>query len=86
MAKPKRGSHSGPHKSHGPKRHMWKDFKPLVKSIADAGLLSKYHCYESWSLACNARGIKNPRKEDFNRFVLLKTVKEKDDYFKSLRK
>lgn len=86
MAKPKRGSHSGPHKSHGPKRHMWKDFKPLVKPIADAGLLSKYHCYESWSLACNARGIKNPRKEDFNRFVLLKTVKEKDDYFKSLRK
>ena len=86
MAKPKRGSSSGPHKNHGPKKHLFHELKPIVKQIADAGLLSKYHCYESWTLACSARGIKNPRKEDFNKFIILKTKAEKDEYFKSLRK
>ena len=84
MAKPKRGSSSGPHKNHGPKRHMWKDLKPLTKAFADAGLLSKYDCYESWCLACTARGKKNTSKAEFNKFVIL-TKKEKDDYFKSLK-
>jgi len=85
MAKPKRGTHSGPHKNHGPKRNMWKDFKPLVKQIADAGLLTKYNCYESWCLACSARGKKDTTKSEFNKFVLLSRV-EKDKYFKELRK
>lgn len=85
MAKPKRGSSSGPHKSHGPKRHIFHELKPLLKQIADAGLLNKYNCYESWCLACNARGKKDTTKSEFNRFVLLKTKAEKDNYFSSIK-
>ena len=86
MAKPKRGSSSGPKKPHGPKKHMWKDCKPLTKQLADAGLLSKYHCYESWCLACSARGKKNTTKAEFNKFVILKTKAEKDIYFANIGK
>ena len=85
MAKPKRSaSKSGLRKNHGPKRHLFHDLKPMVHVIAKDGLLTKYHAYESWALACQARGVKNPRKEDFNNFILLKTRKEKDEYFKAL--
>jgi hypothetical protein len=87
MAKPKRSSGgSGLRKNHGPKRHLFHELKPMVHVIAQSGLLSKYYAYESWALACQARGIKNPRKEDFNKFILLKTKKEKDEYYASLKK
>lgn len=86
MAKPKKGSHSGPHKSHGPKRHLFHELKPMMHVIAQSGLLSKYWAYESWALACNARGVKNPTKADFSQFILLPTKAKKDEYFKSLMK
>ena len=79
-SKKRSGSSSGPHKKHGPKRHLFHDLKPMVHEIAKAGVLTKYYAYESWALACQARGIKNPRKE----FIILKTKKEKDEYFASL--
>lgn len=87
MAKPKRSSSgSGLRKNHGPKKYLFHELKPMVHIIAQSGLLSKYYAYESWVTACQARGVKNPRKEDFNKFILLKTKKEKDEYYASLKK
>ena len=89
MAKGKggnRGVSSGLRKSHGPKRHMFKDLKPLVHLIAKTGLLSKYYDFESWVLACQARGIKNPGKAEFSKFVVLPTIKAKNEFFAALRK
>lgn len=87
MGKPKRSSGgSGLRKNHGPKRHLFKEYKPMVHIIAKDGLLTKYYAFESWALACQARGIKNPRREDFNTFVVLKSRKEKDEWFASLKK
>ena len=57
--KGKKVSSGGPHKKHGPKRHLFRDYKPMIKAFADAGLLSKYDNYESWVLACQARGKRN---------------------------
>ena len=76
---------SGLRKKHGPSRHWFPDLKPMVYSISKTGVLSKYDCYESWALACQARGVKNPSKEEFKRFSLLKTCKLKDEYFASLK-
>lgn len=85
MAKGKGGSKSsgGPHKSHGPKRHLFKEFKPMVHLFAKAGLLSKYNNYESFCLACSARGKRNPTRKDFSEFVGLSREKQKE-YFASL--
>ena len=83
--KGKGGSSSGPHKSHGPKRHMFKEFKPMIKAFADAGLLDKYHNYESFVLACGARGKRNPSRQEFQQFTLLPRDKQ-DEYFASLSK
>ena len=87
MAKGKGGSKSsgGPHKKHGPKRKLFKEFKPMIKAFADAGLLDKYHNYESFCLACNARGKRNPTKQEFKEFTLLPYEKQKE-YFTSLGK
>lgn len=69
----------------GPKRHLFHELKPLDREIAKAGLLSKYSCYESWCLACSARGKKNTSKAEFSKFVILKTKAEKDKYFAELK-
>lgn len=47
------------HKKHGPKRHLFKDYKPMVTVFAEAGLLDKFNCYDSFMLAMMARGHKN---------------------------
>lgn len=83
--KGKGGSSGGPHKKHGQKRHLFKEFKPMIKAFADAGLLDKYHNYESFCLACNARGKRNPTKFEFNEFRLLPEDKQKE-YFTKLGK
>ena len=87
MAKGKgKGSSSGgPRKSHGPKRHLFKEYKPMIKAFADAGLLDKYHNYESFVLACNAKGKRNATKQEFNSFVCL-SMEDKKKYFKSITK
>ena len=76
---------SGLRKNHGPKRHMFKEFKPMVRAFADAGLLSKYDNFESWQLACAARGCKKVDYNEFKKFVVL-SLPEKKEYFKNLRK
>ena len=53
--------------------------------LARAGLLSKYNNYESFALACGARGKRNPTKAEFNDFILL-TREQKDEIFKGLHK
>lgn len=83
--KGKGGSSSGPRKSHGPKRKLFKDYKPLIKAFADAGLLNKYNNYESWVLSCNAHGKKNASFSEFKAFSML-TMEEKKNFFKSLSK
>lgn len=86
--KGKSSASAGPklRKMHGPKRHMFKDFKPMVHVMHENGLLNKYYNYESWVLACAARGKKNATRAEFKEFVLLKTCKEKDAWFASLAK
>ena len=76
---------SGLRKKHGPSRKLFKELKPMIYSISQSGVLSKYDCFESWALACQARGVKNPSYDDFKRFCLLKTRKLTDEYFASLK-
>lgn len=86
MAKPKRSGVSGPKKSHGPKKHLFKELKPMIHVMHKDGLLNKYHSYESWALACQARGKKDTTRAEFSKFIALKTCAEKDAYYKALRK
>ena len=83
--KGKKVSSGGPHKKHGPKRHLFKEYKPMIHVIAKTGLLSKYYNYESFVLACNARGKINASKEEFNTFASLPREQQKE-YFKNLSK
>lgn len=87
MAKGKGGSKAsaGPHKKHGPKRKLFKEYKPMIKAFADAGLLTKYNNYESFCLACNARGKRNPTRREFTEFTYLTKEKQKE-YFATLSK
>lgn len=85
MAKGKiKSSTKGPRKSHGPKRKLFKNFKPLIAAFAQSGLLDKFNNYESWVLACNARGKKSTPRDEFNKFFIL-TRAEKIEFFNSLR-
>ena len=84
MAKPKKGMHSGPHKSHGPKRHLFKEFKPMVHEFGRLGVLDKYTNEDSFILAMAARGNKKVLHSDWVKFSQLKTRKEKDAYFASV--
>jgi len=84
MAKGKgKGSSSGPRKSHGPKKHLFAYYKPMIKQFADCGLLSKYHNYDSWVMACNSRGKKSATKEEFKAFREL-TREQQDAWFKNI--
>lgn len=73
-------------KMHGPKRHMFKEFKPVIRLLAADGVLDKYSNYESFVLACAARGKKNTTRKDFAEFVVLPTKARKDEYFASISK
>ncbi len=85
MAKPKRGNSGGPKKNHGPKKHLFKFYKPMVKAFADCGILSKYYDYDAWTMACTSRGKKDTTRGEFNRFFML-SKEEKDNYFKNIHK
>lgn len=71
-------------KNHGPKRHLFKDYKPMVKAMADAGLLTKYNNFESFTLSCAARGVKNGVAEMWTEFRLLPR-KEQNEYLKNIK-
>lgn len=84
--KGKGGASAGPRKPHGPKRKLFHDWTSTMRMhLARAGLLSKYNNYESFALACGARGKRNPTKAEFNDFILL-TREQKDEFFKGLHK
>ena len=87
MAKGKKkgASSGGPHKNHGPKRHMHAWCGSMKKDFADAGLLTKYHDYESWQQSMAARGRKDITRAEFNKFVLLSREEQKE-YFKSAKR
>jgi hypothetical protein len=72
-------------KEHGPKRHLFNDYKPLEWDLGQLGLLSKYHNFESFKLACMARGCKNPTKEMWLKFSALKTREEQDNWFADIK-
>lgn len=89
MAQYKGGSVAAPakqklRKNHGPKRHMFKDYKPMIKVFADAGLLTKYHDYESFALSCASRGVKNGIREMWQEFCILSRA-EQDKYLANIR-
>jgi len=71
-------------KNHGPKRHMFKDYKPMVKAFADAGLLTKYNDYESFALSCAARGVKTGVREMWSEFCILPRDKQ-DEYLANIK-
>ena len=83
----KKGASSGPRRVHGPKRHLHKDYKPkaLVMEFGKLGLLNKYQDFESWQLACAAKGKKNVSKAEFDKFSGL-SITDKKEYFKSLKR
>ena len=83
MAKGKGGkkvsASSGLRKKHGPKRHMFKDYKPMVHSIAKTGILSKYYDKESFELALSARGIRQNVNAYWAEFIKIPTLAEKKE-------
>jgi len=81
----KRVSSGGPHKSHGPKRHMHTWCGAMKKDFADAGLLSKYYDFESWQLAMAARGNRKATYAEFQAFSLL-SMEDKKAYFETHKK
>lgn len=89
MAQRRGGSVAAPakqklRKNHGPKRHMFKDYKPMVHEFAKAGLLTKYSDYESFALSCAARGVKSGVAEMWMEFRYLPRDKQ-NEYLKNIR-
>ena len=82
--KGKKVSSGGPHKKHGPKKHLFKEYKPMIKVMADTGILSKYYNFESWQIACQARGKRTVGYNEFAEFSRL-SLEAKREYFKNLR-
>ena len=83
--KGKKVASGGPHKKHGPKRHMHAWCGAMKKDFADAGLLSKYYDFESWQLAMAARGNRKADYAEFRVFSLL-SMEEKKAYFANCKK
>ena len=69
----------------GPKRHLFKEYKPMIAAFAKAGILSKYYNYESWQLAMAARGCRKADYGEFSRFVVM-SLEDKKAYFANLKK
>lgn len=85
MAKGKRKSSGGAVKMHGPKRKLFHEWSRSIRiHLANAGLLDKYSHFESFKLACVARGLKNPTMAHFDQMRFLKTRKEQDEWFKNI--
>jgi len=83
--KGKKVSSGGPHKKHGPKRHMFKEYKPMIYAFAQSGLLKKYYNRESFELSLNSRGIRNIPNWLWTEMISLPTEKEKKEWFKNLK-
>lgn len=84
--KGKKVSSGGPHKKHGPKKKMWHCWSSTMRMhFAKAGLLDKYHNFESWQQACQAKGKRNATEAEFKEFVKL-SDEEKKAYFANITK
>lgn len=75
--KGKGASTGGPRKSHGPKRHLHSWTGALKSDFARAGVLSKYHDFQSWQLACTSRGIREISYGDFQKFQAMAFEQQK---------
>lgn len=71
-------------KNHGPKRHMFKDFKPMVAVFAQTGILSKYYNYESFVQALAIRGVRSMTQELWADFIVMKH-EDKKAFFKDVK-
>ena len=63
--------------------HCWSS--TMRKHLADAGLLEKSYNFESFALACNAKGKRSVSRSDFNAFIGL-SHEEKEKYFEDMKK
>lgn len=88
MAKPKKSaSRGGAVKKHGPKRKMFHCYNKAIRiELGRLGLLSKYHNFESFTLACQARGVKAVTDKMWYEFCLLPIMQAKKEWFKALKK
>lgn len=83
----KRRSGGGPTKPHGPKRKLFHEWSRSMRiHLANAGLLDKYNNFESFRLACIARGLKNPTMAHYDQMRFLKTRQEQKEWFKNIKK
>ena len=56
-------------KNHGPKRKMFHDYDSTMRlHFASAGVLDKYHNFESFAQYCAAKGVKKYVKELWDDF------------------
>ena len=74
-------------KHHGPKRFMFHSYcKALRQDFGKLGLLDKYHDYESFKLACSARGIRNGYEKMWVSYSIIPSKSGKDAYLNNLIK
>ena len=83
-SKGKKVSSGGPHKKHGPKKHMFRWCGPMKHSMAKTGILSKYCDKESFAQALAAKGIKSSIDSMWKTFISLPTREEQKTWFKNL--
>lgn len=89
MAQRRGGSIAAPakqksRKNHGPKKHMFKDFKPMVAAFARAGVLSKFYNYESFVQSLTSQGVRSMTKELWADFSIL-PYEAKKEFLKNIQ-
>ena len=74
-------------KNNGPKRHLFHSFgcKGERNMLEKMGIFSKYSCYDSFCLACQARGVKRGFEGLWSTYNALATTAEKDQFLKNLK-
>lgn len=71
-------------KNHGPKRHLFHEYKPMVHVFAAAGVLSKYSNYQSFCLSCQAHGVRSNTEAMWEEFRVLEYPAQKE-YLKNIK-
>ena len=79
-------SSGGPHKKHGPKKHLFRWTGPMKQSFAQTGILSKYYNRESFELAVAAKGFKFNTGDLWIEFSKLPDLNAKKNWFKTIKK
>ena len=87
MSKPKRSGTRIATKQHGPKRKMFHAYPKTMRiTLGQAGVLSKYYDRESFSQACQARGVRAITDTMWDTFSALRSIAAKDEWFAQLKK